>query len=212
METRVFRTDGDAPDDAVISQCAAILKRGGIVAFPTETVYGLGADALNAAAVEKLYAAKNRPPVKPLSLCVADLETAESVAVFNDAAKRLFAAFLPGPLTIVLPKRRCVPDIVTAGLGTVGIRVPSNKTALALLASCGFPIALPSANLSGQGALTSGRAVAEALRGRADAVIDAGETSLGVESTVVSLVGEPAILRRGVVSEREIWRCISKGR
>lgn len=188
-------------DDVALEACARFIKDGGLVAFPTETVYGLGCNGFDEAAVESLYEAKNRPLVKPISLCVHDLYVAESVAVFDDRARALFEAFMPGPLTIVLPKRPCVPDIVTAGLDSVGIRVPSNPIALKLSKLAGVPIALPSANLSGQGALTDGDEVVAVFNGRINAIINGGLTEKGMESTIVSLVDVPRILRRGAISE-----------
>lgn len=208
METKVYNAYGSDCGHDFLFDCAEIIKKGGTVAFPTETVYGLGADAFNTEAVEKIYAAKNRPPVKPLSVCVCDLKMAETVAYFNDAARILFEKFLPGPLTIILPKRDCVPDIVTAGLNTVGVRVPSNDVALGLVRLSGTPIALPSANLSGQGSLSNGREVIKALYGRVDAVIDGGDTEVGAESTIISLVGEPKILRVGAIPPEKILSCI----
>ncbi len=198
--TTVYNFRNDIIDEEALFKCAELIKNGGLVAFPTETVYGLGCNAFDKNAVRNLYTAKMRPPVKPISVCVPNLSVAETVAVFSPKAKALFAAFMPGPLTLVLPKRPCVPDIVTAGLDSVGIRVPSNKVALRLSELCGVPIALPSANLSGQGALTDGKAVFNALSGRIDAVIDAGRTEVGQESTIVSLVAEPKIIRQGALS------------
>ncbi len=198
--TCVYNFNNGYIDEEVLAKCGEIIKNGGLVAFPTETVYGLGCNAFDELAVQNLYRAKMRPPVKPISLCVPNLSAAEEVAVFSPKARALFEAFMPGPLTLVLPKRPCVPDIVTAGLDSVGIRVPSNPVALRLAELCGVPIALPSANLSGQGALTEGTAVVSALSGRIDAVIDAGKTEVGQESTILSLVGEPKIIRQGALS------------
>ena len=199
MNTYVYDFKNGIQDDAALRHCAELIKNGGLVAFPTETVYGLGCNGFDEAAVKKLYEAKMRPPVKPISLCVPSLALAEEVAVFSDVARRLFFAFMPGPLTLVLPKRPCVPDMVTAGLESVGIRVPSNPIALKLAELCGVPIALPSANLSGQGSLTDGETVFSALEGRVDAVIDGGNTEVGLESTILSLVDEPKIIRQGAL-------------
>lgn len=203
-DTKLFITDKNTPSIGVLAECVDILKKGGIVAFPTETVYGLGGNAFSEAAVESIYVAKNRPPVKALSVCVYGLKQAEQIAHFDDKARALFNAFLPGPLTLVLKKKSCVPDIVSAGLDTVGIRVPSNTVARELLRLCGLPLALPSANLSGCPSLTSGKDVAAALTGRVDAVIDAGETEMGKESTIISLVGAPKILRQGAISSEAL--------
>ncbi len=203
-DTKLFVTDKNTPSLSVLSECASILKSGGIVAFPTETVYGLGGNAFSERTVEAIYAAKNRPPIKALSVCVYDLEQAEQIAVFDDKARAVFNAFLPGPLTLVLKKKSCVPDIVSAGLDTVGIRVPSNTVARELLRLCGVPLALPSANLSGCPSLTDGKAVAEALMGRVDAIIDAGVTDMGKESTIISLADSPVILRRGAIPDEAL--------
>ena len=198
--TKVFITDKNIPSTSVLAECAEILKNGGTVAFPTETVYGLGGNAFSEQSVEAIYTAKNRPPVKALSVCVYSLEQAEEIAFFDGRARLLFNEFLPGPLTLVLKKKECVPDIVTAGMGTVGIRVPSNNVARELLRLCALPLALPSANLSGCPSLTDGSDVTKALAGRVDAIIDAGQTEMGKESTIISLVGKPEILRQGAVS------------
>ncbi|MBQ7048975.1 MAG: threonylcarbamoyl-AMP synthase [Clostridia bacterium] len=204
MKTCIYNLCEGFVDDVALEACARFIKDGGLVAFPTETVYGLGCNGFDEAAVESLYEAKNRPLVKPISLCVHDLSVAESVAVFDDRARALFKAFMPGPLTVVLPKRPCVPDIVTAGLDSVGIRVPSNPIALKLSKLSGVPIALPSANLSGQGALTDGNEVVSVFDGKIDAVINAGRTEKGMESTIVSLVGEPRIIRCGAISDEAL--------
>ncbi len=204
MNTKVFITDKNNPCERVISECAALLKKGGTVAFPTETVYGIGGNAFSEFSVKAIYEAKNRPPVKPLSVCVYSLEQAEELAYFNDSARALFNEFLPGPVTLVLKKKSCIPEIVSAGLDTVGIRVPSNTVARALLKECELPLALPSANLSGEPSLSLGSEVARVLSGRIDAVIDAGSTDMGKESTIISLADKPTILRLGAVSEGEL--------
>ncbi len=199
MNTQIFNFANSAADYNSIAICADIIKNGGLVAFPTETVYGLGCNALDVSAVDRLYKAKDRPPVKPISLCVSTLAAAEEIARFTPLARELFAAFMPGPLTLVLPKQSCVPDIVTAGLDSVGVRVPSNRVAQKLAELCGVPIALPSANISGMGALTDGAAVIDALYGRVDAIINCGSTSVGIESTILSLVDKPKIIRHGAL-------------
>lgn len=210
MKTKVFTVNSECTDWSFLTECAQMLAEGKTVAFPTETVYGLGADALNAHAVESIYVAKNRPQKKPLSVCVSDVNMAETIAFVNDGARRLFNEFLPGPLTVVLPKRDVIPDIVTAGLSTVGVRVPSNYIAEELVKLSRKPLALPSANLSGQGALCRGKDVVDALFGKVDAIIDAGETLLKTESTIISLVGEPKILRLGAISVESISDVLDK--
>lgn len=210
MKTKVFTVNSECTDWSFLTECAQMLAEGKTVAFPTETVYGLGADALNEHAVESIYVAKNRPPKKPLSVCVSDVNMAEIIAFVNDDARRLFNVFLPGPLTVVLPKRDVIPDIVTAGLSTVGVRVPSNYIAEELVKLSRKPLALPSANLSGQGALCRGNDVVDALFGKVDAIIDAGETSLKTESTIISLVDKPKILRLGAISVESISDVLGK--
>lgn len=203
MNTKIYKTKGGSLED-IARQCADIIKNGGIVALPTETVYGLAANAYDVSAVEKLYTAKNRPPIKPISLCVRGIEQAEQVAVFGDKARRLFHAFMPGPLTMVLPKKDCVPDIVTAGGDTVGIRVPAHELVSLITALCGVPLALTSANLSGMPSPKSGAEVIESLDGRVDAIIDGGVVDIGTESTVVSLSSPPRILRAGAIPQEAL--------
>lgn len=203
MNTKIYKTcDSDLYDIACKS--ADIIKQGGIVALPTETVYGLAANAFDVSAVEKLYTAKNRPPLKPISLCVGSLEQAEQVAVFDEKARGLFGAFMPGPITIVLPKKSCVPDIVTAGGDTVGIRVPDHKLVSLVTALCGVPLALTSANLSGMPSPKSGSEVTETLSGRVDVIIDGGVVDIGTESTIVSLSPTPRVLREGAIPKEAL--------
>jgi L-threonylcarbamoyladenylate synthase len=180
------------------------------VAFPTETVYGLGANALDAAAVEKIYAAKGRPAASPLIVHVDSIEMARGlVREWPEKAEKLAQRFWPGPLTLVLPKRRLVPDELTAGLDTVGIRVPANRIALALIREAGLPIAAPSANRFSELSPTTAEHVRLAMGDRVAMVLDGGSTSVGIESTVLSLVGPEAILLRpGMVSRAEIEEVI----
>lgn len=182
-----------------IERAAAILREGGLVAFPTETVYGLGANALHAEAVAKVFAAKGRPSFDPVIVHVADPAEAEKLWQEVPAlARRLMERFWPGPLTLVLPKREAVPDIVTAGLPTVGVRMPAHPVALALIREAGVPIAAPSANRFGRLSPTHHEAVLEQLRDAIDAVIAGGPTPVGIESTVISLVDNPPrVLRPG---------------
>jgi len=187
------------PDPEGIAQAAEIIRAGGLVAFPTETVYGLGAHALSALAVAKIFAAKGRPHFDPIIVHVADPKEAEELwAEVPSLARRLIERFWPGPLTLVLPKREKVPDIVTAGLPTVGVRMPARPVALALIREAGVPIAAPSANRFGKLSPTHHEAVLEQLGERIDAVIAGGPTPVGIESTVVSLVEDPPrVLRPG---------------
>lgn len=184
------------PDWTVIARGAAILKRGGLVAFPTETVYGLGANGLDPLASRKIFEAKGRPPDNPLILHFANPRDVETVAFITERAERLMRLLWPGPLTLVLPSRDRVPHTVTAGLGTVAVRMPSHPVALALIDACGVPIAAPSANSSGRPSPTDARAVAADLKDKVDLILDSGPTSIGVESTVLDITGPKMILLR----------------
>jgi len=185
------------PDNAGILTAAEILKRGGLVAFPTETVYGLGADALNARAVANIFVVKGRPQFDPIIVHVADpAETEKLWQVIPQLAQRLMEKFWPGPLTLVLPKREIVPDIVTAGLPTVAVRMPSHPVALSLIRAAGRPVAAPSANRFGRLSPTHHEAVLEQLGESIDAVIAGGPTPVGIESTVISLAEDPPRLLR----------------
>lgn len=186
----------------MIADAAACLRRGGLVAFPTETVYGLGVNALDAPAVRRLFAAKRRPAEDPLIVHVASLDAvAPLVAVRPPLLDALAARFWPGPLTLVLRRSPLVPDEVTAGLDTVAVRVPAHPVAQALLAAAGIPVAAPSANLFSRPSPTHARHVLEDLDGRIDMLIDGGPTQVGVESTVLNLSGGvPEVLRPGAVT------------
>jgi L-threonylcarbamoyladenylate synthase len=205
--TRVMQADSDA-----IAAAARCLGQGGLVAFPTETVYGLGADAGNGEAVARLYAAKDRPSFNPLIAHVADAEAARGLARFDAAAEQLAAAFWPGPLTLVLPKRPdCgVADLALAGLDSVAVRVPAHRIAHALLAAFNGPVVAPSANRSGHVSPTSAAHVLADLRGRIDMVIDAGPCAVGVESTIVACLGEPTLLRPGGLPREQIERVLGQ--
>lgn len=200
--TDVIRVDPVTPDPAALSRAAECLRRGGLVAFPTETVYGLGVHALDRAAVQRLFDAKGRPANDPLIVHVDAVESMQAlVANLPTAARQLAARFWPGPLTIVLPRSPRVPDAVTAGLNTVAIRVPAHPVARALLTAAGIPVAAPSANLFSRPSPTRASHVLDDLDGRIDLVVDGGATHVGVESTVLDLSGEvPTILRPGAVS------------
>lgn len=183
-----------------IASAARIIRDGGVVAFPTETVYGLGANALNAEAVGRVFALKGRPSTSPLIVHVDSVEMArEIVAEWPERAEQWARRYWPGPLTLVLPKKPCVPDVVTAGLPTVGVRMPAHPIALALIGSAEVPIAAPSANRFTQLSPTTAEHVRNAF-GDEVPVIDGGATDVGIESTVISLVGpEPVLLRPGLI-------------
>jgi L-threonylcarbamoyladenylate synthase len=194
------------PDADVIADAAARLRVGELVAFPTETVYGLGANAFDAEAVGKIFAAKGRPATNPVIVHVADAAGARDVvAVWPESARKLAMAFWPGPLTLVLPKSDKVPDIATAGLPYVGVRVPAHPVALALLRAARIPVAAPSANKSNELSPTSAWHVIRSLDSVNAIVLDGGPTSVGIESTVVDLSGDtPVILRPGGVSAAQV--------
>ncbi|MFN3576051.1 MAG: L-threonylcarbamoyladenylate synthase [Tabrizicola sp.] len=189
------------PDDAGIAQAADLLGRGELVAFPTETVYGLGGDARSDRAVAGIYAAKGRPSFNPLIVHLPDLATVEAVAEVGPTARKLASAFWPGPLTLVLPLRKAagISPLVTAGLETVAVRVPAHALARRLLQSFGGPLAAPSANPSGRVSPTTADHVIEGLSGRIAAVLDGGPCAVGLESTIVLPDPAPVLLRPGGV-------------
>jgi L-threonylcarbamoyladenylate synthase len=195
-----------APEAATIARAAALLGQGRLVAFPTETVYGLGANALDPAAVTRIYEAKGRPGHNPLIVHVADAAAARRlVTAWPDVAERLAARWWPGPLTLVLPKSREVPAEVTAGLNTVALRVPAHPVALALLKAAGVPIAAPSANRSGEVSPTTAEHVQQSLGDQVPMILDAGPTTVGIESTVLDLSDRaPTLLRPGMVTREEL--------
>ena len=208
LATRRSASEADA-----IAAAARILAGGGLVAFPTETVYGLGADATNAAAIARLYAAKGRPSFNPLIAHVADAAAARALAVFDPAADALAAAFWPGPLTLVLPRSAACPvaDLATAGLDTVAVRVPAHRIARALIATLGRPVVAPSANQSGHVSPTTAEHVMADLADRIDLVLDDGPTSVGVESTILACVGGGVtLLRPGGVPRPAIERVLRR--
>jgi L-threonylcarbamoyladenylate synthase len=206
LETRMAEADAAAVADA-----ARVLAAGGLAAFPTETVYGLGADATNGAAVARLYAAKGRPAFNPLIVHVADVAAAKRLARFDANAARLAKAFWPGPLTLVLPKAAgcTVADLATAGLDTIALRVPSHKVARDILAAFGKPVVAPSANRSGHVSPTRAEHVAADLGGRIELIVDGGPAPVGVESTIVACLGEPVLLRPGGLPRAAIERALA---
>ena len=198
--------------DAEIGKAGDLLADGGLVAFPTETVYGLGADATNDKAVAGIFAAKGRPSFNPLIVHVAALDDVERLAQVSDTARRLASAFWPGPLTLVLPLKDNSPisKLVTAGGSSLAIRVPSGDVVSRLLATSDRPIAAPSANPSGRISPTTAEHVLAGLSGQIDAVIDAGKCKVGVESTIVSLIGKPTLLRAGGLPEEALVDCLGE--
>lgn len=195
-----------------IKEAAKIIKSGGLVAFPTETVYGLGADAFNPHAVARIFEVKNRPRFDPIIVHIADFSETEWLWSYVDKrAEKLMKEFWPGPLTLALPKSDIVPDIVTAGLSTVAVRMPSHPVALNLIKEAGTPIAAPSANPFGYLSPTSAEHVREQLGGKVDLILDGGKCPVGVESTVVSLAEEkPLLLRPGGLTLEDIENVIGK--
>ena len=201
MNTQIFKISPNETDASLLDEAARILKEGGLVAFPTETVYGLGGIATDAAAAEKIYRAKGRPSDNPLIIHIAAPEDAELYAEPCDIYYRLAAAFMPGPLTVILKKKDIIPSEVTGGLNTVAVRCPSHPLSRELICRTGVAIAAPSANLSGSPSPTSGAHVIADLNGRVDAIIDGGECDIGLESTIVMINdGGLTLLRPGAVT------------
>ncbi len=200
MNTKLF-----SPTCENITECGEILKNGGLVAIPTETVYGLAANALDSKAVAKIFAAKGRPQDNPLIVHISEFsQIYDLVSEVPDSAKKLAEAFWAGPLTMILKKGDKIPNEVSAGLDTVAIRCPSHNVARAIIAAAGVPLAAPSANLSGSPSPTTFEHVKNDLVGRVDAIIDGGECEVGLESTVITLVGKPKILRPGGITREQI--------
>jgi L-threonylcarbamoyladenylate synthase len=199
-------------DEQAIARAADILRAGGLVAFPTETVYGLGANATNGEAVARIFEAKGRPRFNPLIVHVAGLGAARELADFDTRALALAEAFWPGPLTLVLPLRAGTPpaisELVTAGLDTLAVRVPRHPIAQRLLAAAGCPIAAPSANISGRISPTRARHVEEDLGERIDLILDGGSTEAGLESTIVMPSPSPTLLRPGGIAREEVEACL----
>lgn len=204
--TRCLAVDPERPDPSLIRDAGEVLRRGGLVAFPTETVYGLGASALDPVAVAGIFRAKGRPGDNPLIVHIAGPEAlAQYVEEIPPAVPALAERFWPGPLTLVLENRDKFPAVVTGGLDTVAVRVPRHPVALALIRAAGVPVAAPSANISGRPSPTTAGHVLDDLAGRIDLVLDGGPAKLGVESTVLDLTGpKPVILRPGGVTREEL--------
>ena len=207
MFTRIFGTTTEE-----IKQAAKIIKEGGLVAFPTETVYGLGADALNSEAVGKVYAAKGRPSDNPMIVHISSKDDLSKLTPELTAdMKKLMDAFWPGPLTMVVPALEIIPKVTTGGLDTVGIRMPSEPAAAELIRLSGVPIAAPSANLSGKPSPTSYKHAADDLDGRIDGIIAGGDCEAGIESTVVDMTEEiPSVLRPGIITAEQLSQALGK--
>ena len=205
MKTKAVKT----PEEELI-EAAAILKKGGLVAFPTETVYGLGADALNEEAARKIYAAKGRPSDNPLIAHIAKKEDIEPlVREIPEAGKKLMDAFWPGPLTLIFPKSGRVPEGTTGGLDTVAVRMPSDPVARRLIELAGTPVAAPSANTSGRPSPTTAEHVRQDMDGRIEMIVDGGPVGIGVESTIVDVTGEiPMVLRPGAITMEMLKKCV----
>jgi len=210
--TQVVTVEAGAitPGAAAIARAAQTLAVGGLAAFPTETVYGLGADATSGAAVARLYDAKGRPAFNPLIAHVANTAAARALARFDPAAEKLAAAFWPGPLTLVLPRLADCPvaELATAGLDTIAVRVPSHAIARAILAAFGRPVVAPSANRSGHVSPTTAQHVLADLRGRIELILDGGPTPMGLESTIVACLDRAVLLRPGALPRADIERLV----
>ena len=203
MKTEIVKIDEEQIDQEAIARAGEILKRGGLVAFPTETVYGLGGDALNENSSRLIYAAKGRPSDNPLIVHITNMEALKKIVTeIPPAARKLAERYWPGPLTMIFHKSSAVPLATTGGLDTVAVRMPSHKTARAMIDAAGGYIAAPSANRSGRPSPTVARYVIEDLDGLVDMIIDGGEVNIGLESTIIDLTGEvPTILRSGYVTQ-----------
>ena len=207
MKTEILKIT-DVKETEKIKKAADLLARGGLVAIPTETVYGLGADATDAEGAKKIYAAKGRPSDNPLIIHISDPADAERYAVTNECYYRLAKAFMPGPLTVILPKKDIIPPSVTGGLGTVAVRCPSHPIANAIIRECGVAVAAPSANLSGSPSPTSAEHVINDMSGRIDMIVDGGECEIGLESTIIKLDGSHATLLRPGAVTCDALRCV----
>jgi len=212
MQTRILKINPKNPQISKIRQAAKIIKSGNLVAFPTETVYGLGANALDSKSVKKIFIAKGRPSDNPLIIHISDIADLKMLVDYiPNTAHELINKFWPGPLTLVLKKSKRVPKITTGGINTVAVRMPKNKIAQALIRETGVPIAAPSANISGRPSPTTSEHVSNDLDGRISMIIDGGKTKIGIESTVIDLSRKtPMLLRPGGVTLEELQCIIGK--
>jgi L-threonylcarbamoyladenylate synthase len=201
MNTKVVMVDENNLDKNIIEEAGTVIREGGLVAFPTETVYGLGANALDEEAVKKIFVAKGRPQDNPLIVHVADFDLEPLVKNIPEVAIKLMESFWPGPLTIILEKSELIPDVTSAGLSSVGIRMPSNNISRELIRAAGVPIAAPSANISGRPSPTEASRCVEDLEGRVDFILGGGSCQVGLESTIVDCTSNPpCVLRPGGVT------------
>lgn len=210
MITKIFKMTDDSPNIEMLLECADIIKNGGLVAFPTETVYGLGASAIDGEACKKIFVAKNRPPEKALILHMHESIDVSEFAYINEEYSILREKFGDGPLTCVLKRKYPLPSVVTAGGDTVAVRYPSNNIASLLIKMSGVPIAAPSANISGFPPPSNSQDVITYFDGKVDAIIDAGKCGGGLPSTIISLVDEMKILREGAIPPEEVFKCLKK--
>ena len=212
LQTEIIRITDPSAQDAALKRAAGIIRAGGLVAFPTETVYGLGGNATDDSAAKKIYAAKGRPSDNPLIIHIADPADADRYAIVNDTYRRLAKAFMPGPLTVILPRREIIPRSVTGGLDSVAVRCPSHPVAHRLIELAGVPIAAPSANLSGKPSPTRAEHVIADLSGRVDMILDGGPSEIGLESTIVKVDGddEVTLLRPGGITRDALCLVVGK--
>ena len=213
METKLVKIDNVKAQKEALHIAGELIRQGEVVAFPTETVYGLGANGLDADACAKIYQAKGRPSDNPLILHVANRSMIDQIAVkIPEKAEKLIAAFCPGPITLILPRKSIVPDRITGGLSTVGVRMPEHDVARALIAAAGVPIAAPSANISGRPSPTTAESVLVDMDGKIPMILDGGACDFGVESTIVDASGDKAvILRPGAITREMLEEVLGAG-